>query len=324
MAWTHRARPGRKGAGKSHPVASRSLPHGGLSLPLLLVVIAWAVVFGALAARLAAAASRPVATWALYGAILGPIALLLLRAAPPGRCRRCESRVHGWELICRFCGEDVRGLPARRSTATSRALPDTTGPGAVDVPDAHSNAAVTPAVQPRPDPGAAAREAERLTANTRNIERSTAVSATPGRREPAAPQPGPRPAPTAPEPRVDPRDARPGRRRRREQPDPGRTLGAGLFLTGSASLQPGYRYTIAVTDTRLRILGPLDLDPGKVVMDRDLAPFDATVTEDRVMLTEGSPDRPRMFLVFERISGTTPEGLADEIARAVQAVPRAG
>ena len=300
---------------------------GSGCLTPLLLVLAWAIVFGVTAARMAIAASRPMLTWAVYGAILGPVALLLLRAAPPGRCRRCESRVHGWDFVCRFCGDDVRGMPAVRARVAAipelspaSELPTAVGSSAPDVGVASSRqpAAATPS---------AARKAERLTANTRTVERSTSVSATRPRRQPArtvpAPAPAPPPATVAP-PRPAAYEPRTPRGRRRAKPDPGRVLGAGLFLTGTASLLPGYRYTIAVTETRLRILGPLDVDPEKVVMDRDLAPFDAVVTEGRVMLTEGAPDRPRMFLVFERISGTTPEGLADEIVAAVRAVPRAG
>jgi len=277
-------------------------------LPLFLPVLAWAIVFGALAARMARSVSRPVALWALYGAILGPVALLLLRVAPPGRCRRCESRVHGWEFVCRFCGEDVQGAPDRRTP---------TGPMQREVGPEPPVLTVTPSIV---DPLVAPPRA----ANTRNVDLPTALSAAPRRPQPAGPAPVPVPAPEVAAGRPVVPEARLRRRRGREKAEPGRTVGAGLFLTGSASLQPGFRYAIAVSETRLRILGPLDIDPEKVVVDRDLAPFDAVVTDDRVMLTEGSPDRPRLFLVFERISGTTPEGLADEIVAAVRAVPRAG
>jgi len=297
----------------------------------LLLVLAWTIVFGVAAARMAVAASRPMLTWAVYGAILGPLALLLLRAAPPGRCRQCESRVHGWDFVCRFCGDDVRGLPAVPARGSAIPEPSTAPEPPPAVGSTVPDAGVAPPRQPIADTPSAARKAERLTANTRTVERSTSVSGTRPRRQPVrtvpAPAPAPAPAPppaTVAPPRPVAYESRGARGRRRAKPDPGRVLGAGLFLTGTASLLPGYRYTIAVTETRLRILGPLDVDPEKVVMDRDLAPFDALVTEGRVMLTEGAPDRPRMFLVFERISGTTPEGLAGEIVAAVRAVPRAG
>ena len=304
-----------------------------MELTLLLGITIWAVVFGGLSARQASAVHRPVVAWAAFGAVLGPVALALLHAAPPGRCRRCDERVRGWEYACRYCGEDVRGITAARSVAAREAAAGTATP---PIPRAHA----APPSEAVADPRSGAEDAERLAANTRKVQHSTAVSATRAGPRPAGPAPLPPPGPVSvapPEPvpvaPPEPVSAAPRpaaaqggtrRRRGREQPDPGRTIGAGLFLTGSASLQPGFRYAIAVSTTRLRILGPLDLDPEKVVMDRDLAPFDATVTEDRVMLTEGSPDRPRMFLVFERITGTTPAGLADEIVRAVHAVPRAG
>jgi hypothetical protein len=57
---------------------------------------------------LAARRRREPATWAVFGAILGPAALALLSAAPPGRCWSCAAPTEGWLTQCPWCGEDVR------------------------------------------------------------------------------------------------------------------------------------------------------------------------------------------------------------------------
>lgn len=248
-----------------------------MELILLLALAAWAAVFGPLVARQAWTVDRSVVLWAAFGAVLGPVALALLNAAPPGRCRRCDTRVRGWDYACRYCGEDVRGVIPTPVIA-SRADTVTTPPAS---PSA-SRATIRHSPPDRPVTAVAPR-----------------VTPSPAR------------APTGP----------PARRRRRAAPEV-RTVGYGLFLTGSASLLPGFRYAIGVTEARLQVMGPLEQDPQRVVIDRDLGPFEATAAEGRLMLTEGPAGRPRMFLVFDGVDD--PETVADAIMRAVQAVPRAG
>ena len=99
----------------------------------MILLVAWMVAFAALSARSAAAKSRSVATWAGLGAVLGPIALVILEVAPPGRCWACDAQVVGWETICQWCGTDVRPDPARasrrrlgRSLGRGQARPATT------------------------------------------------------------------------------------------------------------------------------------------------------------------------------------------------------
>jgi hypothetical protein len=54
---------------------------------------------------------RSVLVWFGFGAILGAIALLLLVAAPPGRCRSCWTPTRGWLRICSWCHQDVNVIP---------------------------------------------------------------------------------------------------------------------------------------------------------------------------------------------------------------------
>jgi hypothetical protein len=80
----------------------------GINLFVTAVVAAWLVGFGAAAAMFAIRRRREPGTWAFFGAILGPAALALLSAAPPGRCWSCAAPTEGWLTLCPWCGEDVR------------------------------------------------------------------------------------------------------------------------------------------------------------------------------------------------------------------------
>ena len=65
------------------------------------------------AARLAERRRRRTVTWAFFGAILGPVALLLLNVAPPGHCWKCSAPTTGWLPVCLWCGENVHDLEER-------------------------------------------------------------------------------------------------------------------------------------------------------------------------------------------------------------------
>ena len=82
-----------------------------LAIAWLALGLVWAIGFGSWAAWVAGERSRRRPPWFLFGAILGPGALAILNAAPPGVCARCLSPVVGWSTTCAFCGEDVRANP---------------------------------------------------------------------------------------------------------------------------------------------------------------------------------------------------------------------
>ena len=90
----------------------------GFLIPLAL--LAWAVAFGFAAARAAVRLDRTASVWFGFGAVLGPIALMLLRAAPPGRCRSCDTPTRGWLRTCWWCGADVRSTPATTREIVAR------------------------------------------------------------------------------------------------------------------------------------------------------------------------------------------------------------
>jgi hypothetical protein len=86
---------------------------GSLVEPLILIAALWALVFGALAWWLALERFRSGPLWAVYGMLLGPIALAILQVAPPGRCPSCGGGTVGWESVCLHCDRPFGS--ARRS-----------------------------------------------------------------------------------------------------------------------------------------------------------------------------------------------------------------
>ncbi|MDP9483487.1 MAG: hypothetical protein M3P84_09720 [Chloroflexota bacterium] len=102
-----------------------------LALPILFVVSA--IIFGPLSAWLAIARERSATIWFAYGLLLGPIAPLLIAAAPPGRCRVCGEQSRGWQLRCDWCGAAIDGSerPAQIVLGPGRpaVLPDAASTG---------------------------------------------------------------------------------------------------------------------------------------------------------------------------------------------------
>ena len=69
-----------------------------------LLLVASAAIFGPLAGWLAGRRGRNAIVWFVFGALLGPLAVLLLAISPPGRCPLCDSWVPGWTAECQVCG----------------------------------------------------------------------------------------------------------------------------------------------------------------------------------------------------------------------------
>jgi hypothetical protein len=78
-----------------------------LPLPLIALVIS-GIIFAPLASWLAVQRGRSWAAWFAFGVALGPIAVALLLAAPPGRCPSCGTRTRGWPRRCEGCGVEFR------------------------------------------------------------------------------------------------------------------------------------------------------------------------------------------------------------------------
>jgi hypothetical protein len=124
-------------------------------------------IFAWLAAGAAEGLGRSRLGWALLGLLSGPIALRILRLAPPVRCGVCLSPVRGWGPDCTVCGGDVFADPI--SAWRSRVE------GAAPLEPGHAAPGASPA-QRATGPGAAAR----MTASAVFV--SGTVPLVPGRR----------------------------------------------------------------------------------------------------------------------------------------------
>ena len=76
------------------------------------MAVAWIAGFGLASARMAIGVDRRAPVWFALGALFGPVALIVLMTAPPGRCRTCGTPTILWSRTCRWCHEDVRTSPA--------------------------------------------------------------------------------------------------------------------------------------------------------------------------------------------------------------------
>lgn len=252
-------------------------------------------------------------TWAVLGAISGPIAALLLLAAPLGQCPMCWAPVKGWGPTCVWCGTDVRDLgtaaPGRRSAPRTPQVAATLAdalaeerraagvPGATARPMATDNPAVIAAPVPPvvPNPEASEPTAfERVGA--RRAEHLTPVA-----------DPDPAPAAVKPAPVVNLPVAGP------------QILGSAIFVTGSIGLRAGSWYTLELDGSDLAIRGPLEVDPRAAVLVRPVGELDSYAFNGQ-LIVHGERG---LVLVFMRVSGDTADHLAEVIADAARGAGQA-
>ena len=239
--------------------------------------------------------------WAVLGAVLGPVALLILRRAPPGRCADCDARTIGWSNVCAWCGEDVRGTQAEPlHEPAPQPEPEVSAPASLTVIRgtrrdparpaelATDTAAHAAAVPPAGADGAAVGPVHRL----KSVLGPSTATGPANRQESGA-------APT------DPGDEA------REV-----ILASAVYVTGTRGLQAGSRYGIALIGTNLGILGPVDVDPSAIVVLRQLRGLDATGEQGQLIITADESVRSRFALVFMSLAGGTPERVAEIIATA--------
>jgi hypothetical protein len=267
---------------------------------------------------MAARLDRVVVVWVAFGVILGPVALLLLFRAPPGRCGVCRSSVRGWTWICAWCGS----LITTRPTITYPGSPDlapvagpitaerrTAAGRAILTMAAGSTSAISPA--PPVSPGAEI------------LRRSPSVAITP---HPPAPRPISRRTRSGP--------SRDGADMRRpdtsptlrsgsdtylppEPAEPPRILATAVFVAGSVGLQIGSRYLIAIDEDRLVVSGPADRDPNAVVFGRPVWEMDATGLDERLILHQREDLRGTSVMAFISLAGGTPESVSEAVKRGV-------
>jgi hypothetical protein len=247
--------------------------------PLVLIAALWAVVFGALAWVLARRYDRAASLWAVFGVLLGPLAIAILRVAPPGRCPGCGARVQGWESTCLVCDRPLASR-RRRSVKPAEVLEEVLIAPAEDPADHRPSgtgplAAELPATGGRP---------------SRRRRRQTAEA-------PQAPDSGTRPAGRMPAPdptasiepaRITPVD------QRSTWADPGTTTGG---MNAARDRAPD-RWTAA----RLRGRSadepaePMEPTPGEASGERPLSP-PASPADPAQATTPAEPEA-RLVVVF--------------------------
>jgi len=259
-----------------------------LSGPLTLMALS-AVLFGPLCSWYAGRRGRGQVVWLAFGALLGPIALALLGIAPPGRCPACDEPVSGWPATCAICDEPLRQPASADETA------EAADHRAVAPFDARVVAPVFRATSPEPDRSAGA------------FCRG-------------APEPIPLPVGRAPRPRRPDGDDLPiGVRagatvvRPDELSGTDEILATGVYVTGSSGLVVGSRYAIARRGASLRILGPLDLDPTTLAIERRLGLLTVTAIGVRLVISE---TEGRLAMAFGGLAGASGPQLEVALASA--------
>lgn len=308
---------------------------------LPLVVALTAGVFAPISGWLATRRSRNAAVWFVFGALIGPVAPVLLAIAPPGRCPVCDAPVDGWPAACELCGTTFgRGVAADLPSAPSHTeIAPRTEVRPAPAP-AESGVAVAAELGPSSRPtrmrrprtsgaGSGARRAARTTVPT-SVPTSVPIDRLPARpaqdsgstdlhppRIVPPPLPPPAPPPAIParsmtDERVTRGRSTRGRSGRRQAPAEGAAAGevlsTGVYLSGNAGLEIGATYALARVDDRLRIFGPVDAGQLTVRHEGDIDDFEVTAVDDRVIIA-GRSGRSSLAIIFRAIGGMRPVDL---------------
>lgn len=277
----------------------------GALAPLL---IANPALFAPVTAIVARRRQRSTAAWFAFGIVLGPLALALAWAAPPGRCPACDSPSIGWLRECAACGADVRSgsLPVHLATAAEPSMSARS-----------SRRRTTPATPATP-------------ATTRAAARPRSSRSSPsgtGRRRrdmarPIAVGPG-RPVTPGPDAPIDIADGASGAPLD-TTPAPAASSGSsgfealatGVYAGGSVGLEIGHRYTISRDETDLIILGPVETSPTVIAHRRELVNIDPVGVDDRLVVTGVGDGRGKYLLRFQAVAGMSPERVEHRLAAA--------
>lgn len=230
--------------------------------------------------------------WFAFGAILGPIALLLLRAAPPGRCRSCGTPTRAWLRVCGWCGEDVASTPATTLAIVARMS------GPTEVGEVSRDRPLSKPVEP---------SRRSTTSRPRSASR------------PVAARPQLVPERKGSHARKGSPAVQASKRVANGEPDvvATRVLATAVYVTGNKRLEPGRRYGIAVHGSRLQILGPIELDPLAIVLERPAGEIDASEAGGRLIISEPR-SRSGLVLAFMSMAGSTKDDLAEMIRDAAR------
>jgi hypothetical protein len=254
-----------------------------IALPFLLTAIA----FGPITAIVARSRDRQPLIWFFLGVLIGPIALALVVFAPPGRCESCGWQVEGWPSHCAVCAARLPTPFSGQERPSQPVVPPVTPfPTPTVVPD------VMPSiVRPFPVPddevavgvGGVATRARPSRSRSRSGAADDADVSVAGRVGAARPAAG---------------QAR-GAHKAKEVA----ILATAVFLTGSSACRPGMHYALAIRGDSLLVLGPLEVDPDVIAVERPLASIAVTAYEDQLLVNDRRVGILTWSLAFRHLSG---------------------
>lgn len=256
-----------------------------VALPLLLTAIA----FAPISAFVARSRDRQPLIWFFLGALLGPIALALVFFAPPGRCKSCGWQVEGWPRYCEAC---------RALLPTPLARPDRSGLPAPLPSSAFQASPVVPDALPsivRPFPAEADDEPEPVAATVTRARPSRAKAGTKVAAATTGSVAG-RVGAARPD-RAG--GSRSGAHRSKETA----ILATAVFLTGSSACRPGMHYALAIRGDSLLVLGPLEVDPDVIAVERPLGSIAVTAYEEQLLINDRRVGILTWSLAFRHLSG---------------------
>jgi hypothetical protein len=261
---------------------------GAIALPFLLTAIA----FAPISAFVARSRDRQPLIWFFLGALLGPIALALVVFSPPGRCESCGWLVEGWPTYCEAC---------RALLPTPLSRPDrAAAPGPIVSPQATQ---IVPDLLPsivRPFPAATVDDSDGHTPSVTRTRPSRAKARPKviDDAEPVTSVAG-RVGATRPTDRAAPGQSRSGAHRSKETA----ILATAVFLTGSSACRPGMHYALAIRGDSLLVLGPLEVDPDVIAVERPLGSIAVTAYEEQLLINDRRVGILTWSLAFRHLSG---------------------
>lgn len=93
-------------------------------------------------------------------------------------------------------------------------------------------------------------------------------------------------------------------------------LATATYVTGTARLEPGRRYGIAIRRSRFLVVGPVDLDSKRIALDRPVVGIQVSALEGRLVVSEQS--RSGVVLAFMSVAGAGVDDLAGAIRSAAR------
>jgi hypothetical protein len=275
------------------------------SLPVAIILVAG--LCAPIAGWLAMQRSRNPALWFVFGALTGPVALLLLLAAPVGRCPRCETRAAGWSGVCAACGtrlggifddDETIGAPEHPVSAAGVALAQQGSAPVEAFPAVEGGTSGTPSF---------ARPAGSLPAGAASAGAAPVSQV-------GSPPPGFGPAATlrARAPSTTPRSETTSRVSAVDASG-GEVLATAVYMSGNAGLEIGACYAIARVEDRIRVFGPVDTGQLTIRHERPMADGEVVALDDRLLITLRH-GRSATSMIMRWVGGMAPAAVEAALA----------